>query len=109
AADVRDLGPVIDRYLGFLDRELADLLAAFRRAPNVMIVADHGSEAIYNHSIWRGWHSRHGGVFLAAGPDVPHRPGEIHVSYFDVLPTLTDLAGFEPLHGEGGTSLRRGS
>ena len=40
-ADARALGQVIDRYLEFIDRALADLIAAFPTSPNVLIVSDH--------------------------------------------------------------------
>ena len=34
-------------------------------------------------------------MFLLAGPSVPHDPASIAPSYFDVLPTLLRLKGFE--------------
>jgi predicted AlkP superfamily phosphohydrolase/phosphomutase len=45
-------------------------------------------------SEFRGWHAKEG-VFLAAGPSVPHSPRSIDVSYYDVLPTILRLKGFE--------------
>jgi hypothetical protein len=105
--DVADFRDVIDLYWKFLDGAVADLIAAFPRPPNTVIVADHGVESIHTNPLWKGWHSARGGIFLAAGPDVPHREDILPVSYFDVVPTLAELAGFEPPAGLLGASLLR--
>jgi predicted AlkP superfamily phosphohydrolase/phosphomutase len=106
AEDVARLGKVIDRYLQFLDGRLARLVAAFPTPPNVVIVSDHGHEAVLDHPVWRGWHSAIG-VFIAGGPDVGRRSGRLGVSYYDVVPTVVDLLGFAPPAGAHGESLRR--
>ena len=105
AADVAALGGVIERYWQFLDRGIAELVAAVPEAPNVVLVADHGVEAIHTNPLWKGWHSARGGIFLAAGPDVPRGTDALAVSYFDVLPTLSELVGLTPASGGNGTSL----
>ena len=89
-ADIDELGPVVDRYVEFLDARIARLIDAFSERPNVLIVADHGEERSPVTAPWTGWHSRTG-IFLAAGPDIPARPGLFHVSYFDIVPTMLDL------------------
>src|SRR5439155_27321879 len=90
AADVTLLGPVIDRYLEVFDKQLGDLIAAFPEPPNVLIVADHGEGPAMFHTIWRGWHTSPG-MFLAAGPDIPHETDIQQVSYYDITPTVRDL------------------
>lgn len=105
AALVAKFGGVIDRYLEFLDHELGSLLAAYPATVNVMIVADHGHTATLDHQLWRGWHDRDA-LFVAAGPDFPHREAPIAVSYFDIVPTIVDVLGFPLPEGLHGTSLR---
>jgi type I phosphodiesterase/nucleotide pyrophosphatase len=107
AADIAALGRVIDRYWLFLDDAVRALAGAFAREPNVIVVADHGVEPIHHHSLWRGWHARHGGVFIAAGPDVPQRTEEIDVAYADVVPTVLDVAGVRVPRTLPGVSLLR--
>jgi predicted AlkP superfamily phosphohydrolase/phosphomutase len=104
AADVKRLGPVIDRYVRYVDERVNRLLQGYAAPPNVVIVSDHGHGATTFQSNWRGWHTRDG-VFLAAGPDIPHRPDPIHVSYYDVLPTLVGLKGFYASTGVSGHSV----
>jgi len=106
AEDVARWGTVIDRYLQFVDRRLARLIDAYATSPNVIIVSDHGHEAVLDHPVWRGWHSPIG-VFIAGGPDIPRRPERLDVSYYDVVPTVADVMGFAPPAGSHGTSLRR--
>ncbi len=108
ARDVAELGGVIDRYWKFLDGGLGQLIAAFPRPPNVVVVADHGMESIHTMRLWKGWHSSRGGIFLAAGPDVPQRRDEVIVSYFDIVPTLADVMGFAAPEAMRGRSLLRG-
>ena len=57
-----------------------------------MIVSDHGMGRTTLATSWRGWHTKDG-IFLAAGPSVPHRPQRIDVSYYDVVPTIAALKG----------------
>jgi predicted AlkP superfamily phosphohydrolase/phosphomutase len=94
AADIDRLGPVLDRYLEYLDGRLGELIAAFPAPPNVLMVSDHGMEASDAVKAWRAWHSPHG-MFLAAGPDVARRAHRLDVSYFDVVPTVLDLLDVE--------------
>jgi predicted AlkP superfamily phosphohydrolase/phosphomutase len=104
AADIEALGPVIGRYLEYLDAQLAHLIAAFPTEPNILIVADHGQEASEDYPLWKGWHSRFG-VFLAAGPSIARRPEALAVSYYDIAPTMLDLLGFAPAGDLRGRSL----
>ena len=106
AEDVAALGEVIDRFLEFLDRGLGHLLAAYERPPNVLIVSDHGHGAVVGHPIFRGWHDPHG-LFIAAGPDLPHRAEPVPFGYFDVTPTILDLLGYEPPVDARGSPLRK--
>jgi predicted AlkP superfamily phosphohydrolase/phosphomutase len=92
--DVDRLGPVIGRYVEYFDRRLGQLLSRYEQEPNVVIVSDHGMGPTTFSSDFRGWHAKDG-MFLAAGPSVPHDPASIQVSYYDVLPTILRLMGFE--------------
>jgi hypothetical protein len=92
-ADIEALGPVIDRYLVYLDRRLQRVFSLMPGA-NIVVVADHGQEAIQGHVMWNGWHGREG-VFIAAGPDVSADSRRVRASYFDVVPMMLDLLGFQ--------------
>ena len=93
-ADIDRLGPVVDRYVQYFDERLRRLLALYETEPNVVIVSDHGQGPTTTSSKWRGWHTKEG-IFVAAGPSVPYRAERIDVSYYDVVPTLAGLKGFE--------------
>ncbi len=93
-ADVAALGGVIDRYLELVDERVGELIDAFDAPPNVLVVSDHGEGPAPFHTIWRGWHASPG-VFLAAGPDIPHAAQLLQVSYYDITPTVLDLVGFD--------------
>ncbi len=80
AADVAVLGPVVDRYLEFIDERLAALVAAFPANPNVVVVSDHGEGPREHGAPWRGIHATPG-MFVAAGPDVPPGRTIAHVWY----------------------------
>jgi predicted AlkP superfamily phosphohydrolase/phosphomutase len=101
--DVRRLGPVIDRYVHYVDERLNRLLLHYAVPPNIVIVSDHGHGATTFQSNWRGWHTKEG-MFVAAGPTIPHRDAPISVSYFDVVPTLAALKGFRVTSGVNGNS-----
>ena len=103
-ADVARLGPVVDRYLEYVDRRIGQLIAAFPEPPNVLIVSDHGEEASPTYPLWKGWHSRIG-VFLASGPSVQPAPGSLKVSYYDIAPTILNLLDMEPARDLSGKSL----
>jgi hypothetical protein len=104
--DVERLGPVVDRYVRYIDERLARLLAAFDAEANVVIVSDHGQGPSTTSSKWRGWHAPEG-VFIASGPSVHPRPDRIDVSYYDVVPTLAALKGFgQPAAARGRSALR---
>jgi hypothetical protein len=94
--DVERLGPVVDRYVRYVDERLRRLLALYDNAPNVLIVSDHGHGAADGLRSWRGWHTRDG-IYLAAGPSVPRRPERTAVSYYDVLPAIARMKGFRPV------------
>lgn len=99
--DAERLGPVLDRYLRYFDRRLEGLLEQYATRPNVLIVSDHGHGPTTVYSGWPGFHAKEG-LFLLAGPDVPHRSEHISVSYYDIVPTILHLKGFETpkaLHG----------
>ena len=104
AEDSAELGPVVDRYLAFVDRTLGRLTAAYSQAPNVIVVSDHGFEANLTHPMWKGWHSARG-ILIAAGPSFPHRDVPLAVSYYDIVPTVTDVTGFAAPAGMRGSSL----
>jgi hypothetical protein len=100
-SDIDRLGRVPDEYVRYLDERLGRLLALYAREPDVLIVSDHGAGPTTIPSSWRGWHAPEG-VFIAAGPSVPHSSKSVSVSYYDVLPTIARLKGFrEPdvIHG----------
>jgi predicted AlkP superfamily phosphohydrolase/phosphomutase len=104
AKDVEHLGTVIDRYLELIDRQLRGLIEAFPSPPNVLIVADHGEGPDETSALWRGWHTSPG-LFLAAGPDIPHGEKMLNVSYYDIVPTILDLQGFQKADDLQGKSL----
>jgi predicted AlkP superfamily phosphohydrolase/phosphomutase len=104
AEEVARLGPVIDRYVHYVDDRLNRLLSSYKVPPNVVIVADHGHGATMFQTAWRGWHTREG-VFLAAGPGIAHRSDPIAVSYYDIVPTLVGLKGFRVTAGITGHSV----
>jgi hypothetical protein len=91
-ADVERLGPVVDRYVRYVDDRLAQILSRYVVTPNVVIVSDHGHGPTTVPSDTRGWHAKEG-IFLAAGPSIVHRDSATAVSYYDVVPTLLDLKG----------------
>jgi hypothetical protein len=90
-ADIDALGAVPDRYLEYLDAQVARLINSFSTPPNVLVVSDHGQEAASQATmtLWKGWHSPRG-VFLAGGPDIKKRSADLSVSYFDIVPTMLD-------------------
>jgi predicted AlkP superfamily phosphohydrolase/phosphomutase len=91
AADVAMLGPVLDRYMEWLDTQVGELMAAFGTPPNVLVVSDHGEGPTSSFALWRGWHTADG-IFLAAGPGVPHRPDDpLVVQFTDLAPTMLAL------------------
>lgn len=92
-ADIRLLGPVVDRYVEYIDSQVGRLIAAFPATPNVVIVSDHGAQASDDYPMWKGWHGPRG-IFIAAGPDIAHSPASSDVTYFDVVPTILELQGF---------------
>lgn len=103
-ADIAALGPVVDRYLELLDRQLAELIAAFPAPPDVVVVSDHGMGPIQETTLWRGWHAARG-IFLASGTGVPHGVFDRPVTYFDVVPTLLHRLGFHVPNDMTGTPL----
>jgi hypothetical protein len=104
AGDVERFGPVIDRYLEFLDKRIAGLVAAYPTNPNVVLVSDHGLEANLSNPVWFGAHSPRG-VFIAAGPDIPSSSKGVNVSYYDVAPTVLALQQLEKPHDMVGNSV----
>jgi hypothetical protein len=104
ASDVVQLGPVIDRYLELVDRQIAELMAAFPNPPNVLIVSDHGEGPSTEYPPWKGWHTSPG-IFLAAGPDIAPASEMLRVSYYDILPTILELKGFRPARDLRGHSV----
>ena len=94
--DVAALGPLLDSYVAFLDASLQRLIGGYRVPVNVVIVSDHG----YKYQ----WHDPHG-FFLASGPSIPPGSKRLLVSYYDVVPTLLELGGFEQPATMRGTAL----
>ena len=97
--DVERLGPVLDRYVTYIDRRLQRLLALYASTPNVLIVSDHGHGPAVTVASWRGAHQ--GRYFHSAGPSVTLRQEKIDVSYYDVLPTIAWLKGFRSRSATG--------
>ena len=102
--DVDRLGRVLGRYVEYVDRRLSRLLSRYKTAPDVLIVSDHGMGPSTVSSDFRGWHAKEG-IFLLAGPSVPHDKASRQVSYYDVLPTILRLKGFEKPEALSGTSV----
>jgi len=92
AADIEALGPVIDRYLEFLDRGIGAMISAFPSRPNVMIVSDHGMESLEGVPPFKAYHASPG-IFVGAGPGMPVVAGRRKLSYFDIVPTVLSLEG----------------
>lgn len=106
APDIAALGPVIDRYVSFLDEGIGRLIAAMPSRPNVVIASDHGQESNPHQPLWKGVHARLG-AFLAAGPDVSRTTVPVRLSYFDVVPTILGLLGLATPGDVKGTSIVR--
>jgi arylsulfatase A-like enzyme len=85
---------------------LKALLALYDEEPNVVIVSDHGHGRSTIDAGWLGWHANPG-IFLAAGPSVPKTTTRIKVSYYDIVPTLASLKGFDRPSGLRGAALFR--
>jgi hypothetical protein len=108
ARDIEVLGPLFDRYVIDLDKHLGQMIQSFPRAPNVIILSDHGMEASREATIWHAWHSAKG-MFLAAGPDIAHDDRWLSVSYSDVVPTFLELLGFHQPTDLTGQSVLEGA
>jgi hypothetical protein len=106
-AAAREFGAVIDRYLEFVDESVGRLIDAYPHSPNVLIVADHGAEALHGNRSFSGAHAPRDGIFIAAGPSIPHQKDEIHLSYYDVAPSVLELMGLAPLPDMPGASFHR--
>lgn len=91
-ADVATLGPVIDRYLEYVDRGIGEIISAYPEKPNVMILSDHGMGSFENKPPFKGWHTSPG-IFMAAGPDFGRDAERLRVQYYDVVPTILELEG----------------
>ena len=72
--------------------------SSYGTEPNVVIVSDHGHGRSPVVGGWRCWHAKTG-VFLAAGPSIPKSKDRIRVSYYDIVPTLAFLKGFDTPSG----------
>ncbi len=102
--DVRAAGRVLDGYLDFVDDGVGALIGAYEQAPNVVIVADHGAEALHGNRTYSSAHSARGALFVAAGPGIVHDDRKRVLSYLDVTPTILDLMGFLPSSNMEGKS-----
>ncbi len=105
--DIEALGPVIDRYLEFLDRGIGEMISAFPSRPNVMIVSDHGMESLEGRPPFKAYHGTPG-IFVAAGPGMPVVSAKRKVSYFDIVPTVLSLEGLMKPEGLKGKDLSGG-
>ena len=85
----------------------AKLIDAYPQPPNVLIVADHGAEALHGNRSHSGAHAPRDGIFVAAGPGIPHQKDAIHLSYYDVAPSALELMGLAPLPDMPGVSIFR--
>ena len=94
AADIARLNEVLPRYLRYVDGRISRLLALYAQPPNVVIVSDHGHGPTTTSTDWRGWHTKEA-IVIASGPSVAKQEVPIRASYYDVLPTLLGLRGFE--------------
>jgi predicted AlkP superfamily phosphohydrolase/phosphomutase len=107
-AEKRALGPVIDKYWEFLDTEIGSLASAFPTAPNVIVISDHGQRTLRHDPTWSSEHDQHA-IFFAAGPDVPNCGARVHLSHYDIVPTVLDLVSVSALETSHGRSLVSGS
>jgi predicted AlkP superfamily phosphohydrolase/phosphomutase len=106
--DIHALSSVIDRYAEFLDRGLAQLIAASPVPPAVMVVSDHGHGTATSVAPWKGWHASPG-MFIAAGPGIHAESTSRAVSYYDIAPTVLEQKGLVPPPAMRGQSLVRRS
>ena len=104
STDVEALGPVIDRYIEFVDRGISEIVKGFPVEPNVMVISDHGIDSFENKPPFKGWHSSPG-IFLAAGPGLGQRKERLNVSYYDIAPTILALQGLQAPDNLRGKSL----
>ena len=103
-------GPVTEHYdrsLALVDRALVPLIAAFadrpaEDAPIIIVTSDHG-EALGDHD--QPYHSTDlynsqiRVPLVIAGPTIAAVRPTTTVGLVDLVPTILDLAGFEPPHG----------
>ena len=73
----------------------------------MVVVADHGAEALHGNRSYSGAHSPRDGIFVAAGPSIPHQKKAIPISYYDVAPSVLELMGLAPLADMPGASVFR--
>ena len=104
AKDVAALGPVIDRYLEFVDSGIGRMIGAFPVEPNVMVISDHGIDSFEGKPPFKGWHASPG-IFVAAGPSLPGRAERLEVSYYDIVPTILGITGLSVPANLSGRSL----
>ncbi len=104
--DVVTLGPVIDRYMEFVDKGIGKMIASFSESPNVIVVSDHGQAAREDGVPFKGWHASPG-IFVATGPDIVPQPRALDVTYFDIMPTILELKGLKKPEDIRGQALLR--
>jgi Flp pilus assembly protein TadD len=95
----RRLGPVVDRYHGFIDAWLGRIVASLGPKDTIVILSDHGFTWDDRPSVPSGahtptavyWH-RPDAVFIAAGPKVRPDASRRRIDPLDVAPVLLALA-----------------
>lgn len=103
----RRFGPVVDRYMAYVDRWIGRIWSQLKPEDTLVIVSDHGftwgddrprvpSGAHTATAVW--WH-RPIGVFVAVSPQVERPKTRQRMTVYQVAPTLLALAGL-PLGAE---------
>ncbi|MEM8961265.1 MAG: alkaline phosphatase family protein [Acidobacteriota bacterium] len=83
--------PIAELY-GWLDTFVADIIALLPQDTIVILLSDHGAEAVFWEWGTRGGHNNGTpGVLMIHGPGV--QPGQIDATIYDILPTLFTLKG----------------
>jgi hypothetical protein len=105
---IKNFGHVIDDYYVYVDHMLGELIAAAPESTSVMIVSDHGMEAINTDNVFKvgnsapmmnsGNHYDHPpGVFIATGPGFRKSGGPpIAELTVDDIPTVGGVLGVLP-------------
>jgi predicted AlkP superfamily phosphohydrolase/phosphomutase len=105
--EIEAFGEVIPDYYRFLDRALGRLRSAMPRDANILVVTDHGMEAVNRAAEFDAedlpddvnsghHHGAKAGVIVAAGPAFPGRDATVVATGAEELPVLASIYDITP-------------